>query len=271
MLAAIVLALALVGLHFVQLFSPLRLNTDACRLLNMAVSAAEGRGFLVHGQPDVLPTGYPAAVLLLMKLGAGTTFWLNALNLGALLVGCGLLWLMTASLEKICNASGLRLLLCILPLAAWVSIKHVSVPLTESLYTAVSVASVAMLVACWRSRRTTLMMSWLAVGIVLAWYAMKVRTVGISLFGASALTLALHPQMRHLAARFYPKSARGWWSLAGASIACLALVLAVALRFASLSVVMPGNGYLREQSNALQGGIGRFIGSIVSIRLQEAF
>jgi hypothetical protein len=268
-LAVIVLAVALVGLHFVQLYSPLRLNTDACRLLNMAVSAAEGRGFLVHGQRDFLPIGYPAAVLLLMNLGAGATFWLNALNLGALLVGCGLLFLMTARLENIRNAPGLRLLLCILPLAAWVSIKHVSVPLTESLYTAVSMASAAALVACWESRRTALMMSWLAVGIVLAWYAMMVRTVGVSLFGASALTLALHPQMRHLAMRFCPKSARDWWSLAGASIACLALALA-ALRFGSLSVVMPSNGYLREQLDALQDGIGRFIANILSMRLQEA-
>jgi hypothetical protein len=267
--AAIVLAGALVGLHFVQLYSPLRLNTDACRLLNMAVSAAEGRGFLVHGQSDVLPSGYPATVLLLMKLGAGTTFWINALNFVALLTGCGLLFLMTAWLEDVRNELGLRVLLCILPLAAWVSIKHVSLPLTESLYTAVSMASAAALIACWESRRTTPMMSWLAIGIVLAWYAMKVRTVGVSLFGASALTVSLHPRMRHLAARFCPKSACDRWSLAGASIACLALALVV-LRFASLSIVMPGNGYLREQSDALQSGIGRFMGNVLSMRLQEA-
>ena len=263
------LAVALVGLHSVQLFSPLRLNTDACRLLNMAASAAEGRGFLVHGQPDVLPIGYPAAILLLMKLGAGTTFWLNALNLAALLTGCGLVFLMTACLENVRNDLGVRVLLCVSPLASWVSVKHVSIPLTESLYTGVSIASVAALVGCWKSQRTTAVLSWLAIATLLAWYSMKVRTVGVTLFGASALTLAFHPRMRHLAARCCPKSPRGWWLLAGIWIACLALGL-VALRFASLSVVMPGTGYLRVQSDALRSGIGRFIGDLLSMRLQEA-
>ena len=268
-LVAFVLAVVLVGLHSVQLFSPLRLNTDACRLLNMAVSAAEGSGFLVHGQPDVLPNGYPAAILLLMKLGAGTTFWVNALNLAALLIACGLLFLMTAYLQSVRYEPGVRILLCVLPLASWVSIKHVSIPLTESLYTGVSMASVAALVAFWKSHRTTAMLSWLAIAGLLAWYAMKVRTVGVSLFCASVLTLAFHPQMYHLAARFFPKSPRGWWRVAGISIACLALVLLV-LRFANLSAVMPSSGYLRIQSDALRSGIGRLIGNLLSMRLQEA-
>jgi hypothetical protein len=33
---------------------------------------------------------------------------------------------------------------------------------------------------------------------------------------------------------------------------------------------MPVNGYLRQQSDALQSGIGRFIGNVLSMRLQEA-
>jgi hypothetical protein len=235
----------------------------------MAVSAAEGRGFLVHGQSDLLPNGYPATVLLMIKVGAGTAFWINALNLAALLTACGLLFLITAHLGNIPNERGLRLLLCILPLATWVTIKHISLPLTESLYTAVSMACVVALIACWGSRRTTPMVSWLAMGIVLAWYATKVRSVGVSLFGASALTVGLHPQVRHFAGRFRPKSARDWWSFAGVSIACVVLAL-LAVHCASLLVVMPGSGYLRPQSDALQSGVGRFIGSVLSMRLQEA-
>src|SRR5207244_6078511 len=96
------------------------------------------------------------------------------------------------------------------------------------------------------------------------------RSVCCILFCACSFSLALHPQIRHLAMAFCPRSARHWWRLAGASIACLALALVVALRFASPSIVMPSNGYLREQLDALQGGIGRFIANILSMRLQEA-
>jgi hypothetical protein len=259
----------LVGLHSVQLFSPLRLNTDACRLLSMAVSAAEGQGFLVHGKSDVLPIGYPAAILLLINLGAGTTFWLNALNLAALLASCGLVFLMTAGFENVRKALGVRLVLCVLPLAAWVSIKHVSIPVTESLYTGISMASVAALVACWKSGRIMTVVSWLAIGVMLAWYAMKIRTIGVSLFGASALTVAFHPRMRDVGARFRPKSTRDWWRIAGISIAGVALGL-VALHVAKLSVVILDNAYLRMQSDALQVGIDRFIRNILSARFHEA-
>jgi hypothetical protein len=263
------LVFALVGLHSVQLFSPLRLNTDACRLLSMAVSAAEGEGFLVHGKSEMLPIGYPAAILLLMKLGAGTTFWLNALNLAALLATCGLVFLMTGGLENIRKRLGLRLALCALPLATWVSIKHVSIPVTESLYTGMSMASVAALIACWKSQRPAAVVSWLAIGVILAWCAMEVRTVGLSLFGASALTVAFHPRLRDVTARFRPKSARDWLRVAGISITGFALGLA-ALYLAKPAVVIPDDSYLRIQSDALQAGLDRFIGNTLSARFHEA-
>src|ERR1700732_1674097 len=86
------LAMMLVVLHTIQIRSPLRLNTDAVRVLAMAVSADEGHGFLVDGKTDVLPPGYPAFVCGLMKLGLGDAFWINAADLLATLAACGLFY-----------------------------------------------------------------------------------------------------------------------------------------------------------------------------------
>jgi hypothetical protein len=56
----------------------------------MAVSAVEGHGFLVDGQPDPFPEGYPLLLAGLIRTGLGSTPWINTFNilcvLGSLLV-----------------------------------------------------------------------------------------------------------------------------------------------------------------------------------------
>ena len=61
--------LLLVFGHSVQLMGPLRLNTDAVTVLSMALSNAEGHGFLEDGAPTVISNGYPWLLSHLLTLG----------------------------------------------------------------------------------------------------------------------------------------------------------------------------------------------------------
>ena len=47
------------GGYLLQIVSPLRLNTDSLRLLSMASSWVDGGNFLVNGNKDSFPVGYP--------------------------------------------------------------------------------------------------------------------------------------------------------------------------------------------------------------------
>jgi hypothetical protein len=54
---------------WLQIFTPLRLTTDAVTLLSMGESAVHGGGFLDDGKKSVFPPGYPAMLAFLLRLG----------------------------------------------------------------------------------------------------------------------------------------------------------------------------------------------------------
>jgi hypothetical protein len=89
LLAAYLLLLA--NIYLLQAFSPLRINTDAYRLLSMAVSAYEGRGYLVDGHQDLIPLGYPFIVKTLLHMGLASSMMLVLLNLLGLTIGLAVL------------------------------------------------------------------------------------------------------------------------------------------------------------------------------------
>ena len=70
-----------------QVFSPLRLNTDAISYLSMADSAAHGGGLLDNGQKTVFPPGYPALLSVLLRIGLAHSWSIVALSLVFLLAG----------------------------------------------------------------------------------------------------------------------------------------------------------------------------------------
>ena len=59
--------------YLLQIVSPLRLNTDSLRLLSMASSWVDGGNFLVNGNKDQFPVGYPMFLGLLEKGGVGNS------------------------------------------------------------------------------------------------------------------------------------------------------------------------------------------------------
>jgi len=87
-LRAATVLLAILAFAFVlQIFTPLRLNTDAVTLLSMAESAAHGGAFLEDGERTVFPTGYPALLSVLLRLGLAHSWVIVSLNMVFLFLG----------------------------------------------------------------------------------------------------------------------------------------------------------------------------------------
>src|SRR5215475_4517308 len=79
--------LVVCGLYVVQLWTPLRLDGDSIDLLSIASSAADGHGFLNHGQQTRYGVGYPTMVVWLERVGAARPWGLVGLNALFLLIG----------------------------------------------------------------------------------------------------------------------------------------------------------------------------------------
>jgi hypothetical protein len=177
-----------VALYALQILSPLRLNTDSGRLLSMAVSAVEGHGFLVDGQPDPFPEGYPLLLAGLIRTGLGSTPWINTFNILCVL---GSLLVFHSILKPVVDFPA-RIVLCLLPLASWVWIKHAAIPLSENAYLLLSMG--ALLLAS-RARLVPASFSWCwwLGALLLAVAAWRIRTVGLTLVAAVAVAAMIQP------------------------------------------------------------------------------
>jgi hypothetical protein len=265
--AAALLALLVAG-YLLQLATPLRINTDAYRLLSMAVSAAEGHGFLVDGHPDQYPPGYPLMVLGLLKAGLASSTTLVFVNLMALAAGLLCMW-------KIAERAGFdfrqRLVVILATLSSWVVIKHVTLPLSDMPYLGMSLACLACLQAFWTARKSK-KWPWFAAGVLLAMAATLIRTVGVTLMPACALALLLHEDHRAL---FRQSRGRGLIRALLISAVLLALlgtvtVLAVSQTNWFRARVLPEGSYLGSLVEALQrDGITDLVVQNVRYRLLE--
>jgi hypothetical protein len=192
--AAYALLVFLVVGYLLQLATPLRINTDSYRMLSMAVSRAEGQGFLVDGHPDQFPIGYPSMVLGLIKLGLANSMALVAMNVLSLAAASFLVWHLLARAGL---AAGHRIAVVLATLSSWVIIKHVTLPQSDLPYLGVSLASLACLQMFWTSQECKKRL-WFVAGMLLAVAAILIRTVGLALLPAVALSLMLHKDHRPL-------------------------------------------------------------------------
>ncbi len=199
----------------IQAFTPLRLNTDAQRLLAMAVSAFEGNGYLVQGERDQFPVGYPLMVRIMLDWGIASSAAFVIANL--VFLGAGL-----TGFYLTCRHAGLAhagLGAVLLTLSSWVLIKHFTIPLTEPFYVCVSFLS---LFFAARFYREPGMGRWLSmfVATALAFLAYQTRTIGLVLFPVLCVTVFIHPSHASL----LESLARGWKKLILIPLATLALV-----------------------------------------------
>jgi hypothetical protein len=179
---AIGLALLLVSLaYLVQIASPLRLVGDGVDYLMQASSAADGSGFRFHGQRSIRPPGYPALIFLLAKAGLANSWAIVSLNCLLLGIGCWASYFILRTSFGLDSATAE--IVCLLTLLSFVTVKHVTLPLSDISYFGFSMPGLLLLLqaeADTRPRRY-----WqLAAAVPLIGFCIALRTIGVALIPA---------------------------------------------------------------------------------------
>jgi len=167
------------------MFSPIRVNTDALRLLHMAWTKVE-TGTLA---PDQFPPAYPSIVSFLIQLGFDHAFWLVLLNYASLALGL-LTWAVVAIRAMNWPPSAVRIG-AILFLSSWVVVKHAPIPLTEPLYFALANLSLYAAVRA-RDASASRPLLWWLLAFAIAALATMTRSIGVSLLVAVIVAASLH-------------------------------------------------------------------------------
>lgn len=178
----LLIAIMIVG-YFLQIVSPLRLNNDNVRLIEMALSFLAGEGFTIAGNPSQLPNGYPAYIVLLESFGLAKVPIFIASNIAFIFAGLFMLDRL-ARLEFDFRVTE-RLLLCLAVLLNFLFIKFVTLPQSEALYFGTSMIALGLL-HTFPSQRGLRMVA-IIVSIGLIALSFQVRTIGIMLIPALAV------------------------------------------------------------------------------------
>jgi hypothetical protein len=186
---AIGIIVLLAVIYLLQSASSLRINTDSYRLLSMAVSAFEGHGYLVDGNKDMFPPAYPWLIKCMLQLGVANSHTLILLNILSLAVGLSVLygwgkWLL----------SRLHALLMIgFVLLSWVLIKHVTIPLTDTVFLGLSMLAMNMLCLYCKTDGWG-KWGWYAAALLMTYASLRCRTSGVALLPVLGMSLLAHRQ-----------------------------------------------------------------------------
>ncbi len=194
LLAAWIVLLSVV--YLIQALSPLRINTDSYRLLSMAVSAHQGQGFLVDGKADQFPPAYPWIIKSMLQLGIANSHSLVLLNLLSLAIGLGVLyhWCLQAL------SRSWSMLVMIFVLSSWVLVKHITIPLTDTVYMGLSMLTVHLMCLFCRAKGIC-KWGWYAASVLLTGMALMCRTTGVALLPVLGMCLLIHPEHARLTGR----------------------------------------------------------------------
>ncbi len=253
-LRAVLLSLA--GAYVLQTLTPLRLCPDAVGYLSAASSVSDGSGF----PSTQLQVGYSLIIVALEWLGAATSFGLVSFNL--IVLSLGLVCFYYLLIQALGLSVSESMTVCTLALLSWVTIKHVTLPLSDILYMCASgVALLAMTATLRGQRRTTW---WLIPAVLLCMLAISIRWVGLALLPALAWTIVLIPGLREYVTRLIRRR-----FILATLIGSALLIVAVLAGWVLLSVIpsyVPSYyliGYLRGK------GIWTTLKSILNSRLIE--
>ena len=187
--------LLLLGIcYLLQVFSPLRLNTDAIAILSMGESAAHGGGFLDSGQKTVFPPGYPALLAVLLTLGLAHPWVIVGLNVVFLTVG--LYAVNSLLIREFFEDRAVVLIICSFFLLSYVVVKHFTIPLTDVPFFCLSMSCIAD-----TSQTTNVHSNWrFAVLTGTAWLlavaSITVRSIGLALLPPLVFALLSSPQFK---------------------------------------------------------------------------
>ena len=217
--------------YLLQIFSPLRLNTDVVTLLSVGQSVAQGRGYLTYGQPTVFPPAYPSLLAILLWLGWAHPGVIVGINIA--LLGCGLLTL-RYTLRSAFGLSQLDTLQIItFTLLSFVLIKHVTLALTDIAFFAVALVSVAIMVKANRSNSLSELLRWLVLAFLSVVLALITRRNGIALIPAFAWLIFSNKLVRR-------------WFVKARLLSKATAALAVLLAFTSFVKITAATSSLRD-------------------------
>jgi hypothetical protein len=200
-----VCALCVLALVFVlQVFSPIRLNTDAIVLLSIGESAAEGLGSLDHGAKTVFPPGYPAVLAALIKLGLAHSAVLIGLNLSSLAVGLFFAYMVIRRTFPCSPATTLNIIL--LSLLSWVVVKHSTIPLTDFPFFALCAACLFLMTQAWLVSSLHHLLLLMAASWLVLLGSLLTRRVGLSLVPALIYVLVSRQEIREIVGRIPAKA-----------------------------------------------------------------
>ena len=175
--AQILLTILAIG-FLLQIFTPLRLNTDAVTLLSMAESAAHGDGFLDDGAKSVFPPGYPAMLAVLLKLGLAHPWVIVGLNM--VFLSLGLLAVFFLLSQEFFADRAVVLMICCLFLLSYVVVKHCTVPLTEGPFFFCSMCCLAFMCKAVNLTSTRHFVVLAGAALLSAAAAITIRRIGIA-------------------------------------------------------------------------------------------
>jgi hypothetical protein len=244
--------LAVCLLYMVQLWTPLRLNGDAIELLSIASSAADGHGFLDHGQKTHYPPGYPAMVVCLDRVGEARPWSLVGLNALFLFVGFISANYVARHYFQLSSKWGIATLL--FTALSFALIKHFTLTLTDIPFFGISMIAAALMVRAERESGASYYI-FSAAALSISIVSVLVRPIAIALFPCLVWSLGAHLGFGEI--RLNKRILIG--------SAALAVVLA-----GSVSVLLLHTKYVQEALSVLaRQGLGRSIRNILLFRVHE--
>jgi len=167
--------------YALQAFSPLRLNNDNTRLLEMANNFLLGRGF----EGSYMPSGYPAFVVILDHIDMATPFGLVFANVLLFAVGLYLVYEIVRRVEP--DVPGLPVAIVAVSLFSYLSVKYSAKPQSEILFFALSALVLRLSVSLDGPGYRRFAM--VAAMVPLIALAIWVRSIGVMLLAAAAVAI----------------------------------------------------------------------------------
>jgi len=186
--------LLLIACYALQIFSPLRLNTDSIILLSMADSVAHGGGFLYQGHKTVHPPGYPALIAVLLKFRLGYSSAIIGMNLILLLGGLFSVYRILG--RRFFQNKTTNLIVCSLSLLSYVFVKHFTMPLTDVAFFGIAMCCLAVMDYAATLKWGRQFVAFVLVGWGLVVVSITMRRIGVALIPAFLYLLISSPEIR---------------------------------------------------------------------------
>jgi hypothetical protein len=218
---AIALFCLVVFLVLLNIFTPLRLITDGIRYLNILEYFKGGLANNSIAAHDVLPHGYPWLLYLFDKLHLPFPMAITAVNITCVLLSCYIL----TKLLPVDN----KLIFYSLVLLSFINVKHLTLPVSDHVFTLLFVASIYMWSRFFNGKRYFVIPA-----LVLTVACIYLRTAGIAVLPGILLYLIYNNRAKLAANK----------ALLGATV--LVLVAVVVLFFIKYSFFEAKIGYLSQ-------------------------